>query len=722
MVVLFSVAAFLSAALVFMVQPMVAKAMLPTFGGTPQVWTVSMLFFQGALLVGYGYAHLLTQRLTAGRQALVHVAVLLLPLITLPIALRGTGVASSLTPALAVLAILAFSVGLPYVVVAATSPLVQRWFSATGHPHSHDPYFLYAAGNAGSLLGLLLYPFLIEPNLRLADQGLLWSIGYIAFVAACGVCAYVLARRRTAGEVAAAHVASRVTDDADAPPTMRRRISWVVKAFIPSSLLLGVTTHVQTDVAAVPLLWVIPLALYLLTFVIAFSPRRPFGPRAAGRLLPFAVVLILLSFLRVLPVPSWGNIAIHDAGFFLAAMLAHGLLADDRPSPRHLTSFYLLLAVGGVLGGLFNAIAAPFIFDQVLEYPAMLTVALLLRTGSSNARGRPARREFLLDLVVGAIYLLILVAGLVVLRLDDPAVWVAIVGLATLVVVRRPTRFAAAVGLVLALTFLSSGAGLFADRTFFGVNRVADDGEGRRVLLSGATVHGAQRIDDVAGTRPLAYYHHSGPAGQVLDYLNRESMVHDVAVIGLGAGSLAAYSGPGQTYTFFEIDPVVIEIANDPDLFTFLRGAGGQINVIEGDGRLRMASVPASSLDLVVLDAFSSDAIPAHIVTGEAFASYLQALRPSGLILANVSNAYLDVQSVVVGAARANGLLGFARTDTNLAGIPEGDKEISSWVVLSRDPGAIAFLADEPGWVTLDTLGTGRLWTDDFSDILSVIR
>jgi hypothetical protein len=723
-VALFTVAAFIAAALVFMVQPMVAKALLPTFGGAPQVWTAALLFFQGALLLGYGYAHLSLRGLGPRKQSAAHAVVMLLPLVVLPITIRGITLTEGLAPALAVLVILTLSVGAPYLVVASTSPLVQRWFSVTGHPHAHDPYFLYAAGNLGSVLGLLAYPLIVEPNLPVAAQGVLWSIGYLVFVAACLACAVVLRRTTAAGAPTTVPDSAEMT--AAPSPTWLRRLRWVVYAFIPSSLLLGVTTHVQTDIAAVPLLWAIPLSLYLVTFVIAFSPRRPIGPTTLAWILPFLVVLTVLTFLRVLPLPVWATIGIHELTFFVAALLAHTRLADDRPDPAYLTEFYLLLAVGGVLGGLFNALIAPVVFDQVIEYPMLLVAVLLLRPRIPKADPRSERLARITDVVTAAAVVLLLVAGLAYLPLDGQnaaGLWAAVVVVGTLVFIRRPMRFALAIGLVLAVTFLGSPGTLFADRTFFGVNRVVDDGEGRHLYLSGATIHGVQRMTPKGGREPLSYYHPTGPAGELFEHFSDPANgVRDIGIIGLGAGGLAAYNQAAQDYTFYEIDPVVIDIARDPSLFTFLADAPGDVGVVEGDGRLEIAKAPDASYDVIVLDAFSSDAVPAHLLTREAFDLYLSKLRPGGVLLANVTNTYLDVESVVVGAALANGMTGYARGDGDLAAAPEGDKEVSSWVVAARDPDALAFLADDQRWTPIDDLGPGTLWTDDFSDILSVIR
>jgi hypothetical protein len=717
-IALFGSAIFVAAGLVFLVQPMIAKALLPTFGGTPQVWTAAMVFFQAALLVGYGYAHLVTNRLGPRGGALVHIALLTLPLLALPIAIHGTEVVEGSPPALAVVGILALSVGAPYLVVSATSPLLQRWFSTAGHAWSEDPYFLYAAGNAGSLVGLLAYPLVVEPRLAVRDQALLWSAGYVVFAVLVGGAAVVGARA----------LVDPVRQDGAttlnrAAPGVQRQVRWVVRAFVPSSLLLGVTTHLQTDIAAVPLLWAIPLAIYLLTFVLAFARRPVLTPATAARILPAFAVAVFLTFLYPSALPTPLTMAVHYGSFFVAAMLAHGQLAADRPDPSHLTRFYLLLAVGGVLGGLFNAILAPVLFDQVLEYPLVLVAALLLRPGWSPADRRGTIRDLVVTL---AIYLGALVA-VVAAQLLGPgglpgASIVAVLAIACLVVAGRPVRFGFALAALMAITFVGGRQSVFADRTFFGVHRVVEQ-DVRHVYLSGATIHGAQLMSVDGGRTPLSYYHASGPAGQVFEMLKGQpERVRDVGLIGLGAGSLAAYGVAGQTFTFYEIDPVVIRIASDPALFTFVRDSAATVRLVEGDGRLRIAEAADASLDVIVLDAFSSDAVPAHLVTRQAFELYVRKLAPGGLVLANVTNTYLDVRAVVAGGGRAAGLVGLARDDNDLSAAPAGWKEPSSWVVLARTTGDLGALTADPRWIPLDRIDHSVVWTDDFSDILSVLR
>ncbi len=718
-IALFGSAIFVAAGLVFLVQPMIAKALLPQFGGAPQVWTTATVFFQLALLLGYGYAHFATNRLGPRRGPLVHAALLAVPLLTLPIALRGTELAAGASPALGVLAILTLSVGAPYVAVSATSPLLQRWFSTTGHAGARDPYFLYAAGNAGSLLGLLAYPLLVEPRLAVGEQGVLWSAGYVVFAVLVVTAATVAWRRGMAADVDAP---IEPTTSIQSSVDLRRQARWVVLAFVPSSLLLGVTTHLQTDIAAVPLLWAIPLALYLLTFVLAFSRRPLLPPRIAARLLPPLVVAVVLTFLfpTVLPTPL--TMVLHYGTFFIAAMLAHGLLAADRPDPAHLTRFYLLVAVGGALGGTFNAILAPAIFDQVLEYPIVLVAALLLRPGWSRAD----RRGTIMDLVAGlAAYVLALVGILALQALGSGvpgATVVAVFAVGALVLARRPLGFGLAVAAMMFITYAGGRPPEFTDRTFFGVHRVLAEPD-RHVYLSGLTIHGAQLRTAEGGRTPLTYFHATGPAGQVFEVLEGSpTQVRDVGIIGLGAGSLAAFGGSGQTFTFYEIDPVVIQIASDERWFTFVRDSAATVHLVEGDGRLRIAETEDASFDVIVLDAFSSDAIPAHLVTRQAFELYARKLRPGGLLLANVTNTYLDVKAVVAGGSKAAGLVGLFQDDGDLTVAPPGEKEPSTWVVLAGATEDLGMLRTDPRWKPIDQVESTVVWTDEFSDILSVVR
>lgn len=768
MLALYGVAVFVGAALVFLVQPMVAKMLLPLFGGSPNVWNTSMLFFQAALLVGYGYAHFSTRWLGLRRHPLVHIGVLALPLLVLPIALPSFAVPpAGAAPAPWLLLVLLVAVGAPYAAVTTASPVLQRWFANTDHPDAADPYLLYALGNAGSLLGLLAYPFLVEPNLSLAGQSTMWAAGYLAFIVLVAACAIAMRRRAVAdtGIAEAARATARTTADAagparNAPPaagravTIRRRAWWVLLAFVPSSLMLGVTTYLSTDIAAMPLLWVLPLSLYLLTFVIAFGRRGADVPRLAGKCLPVLVLASAVIMLKLIAVPIWFAIPVHLATFFAVALLAHGRLAVDRPAPARLTEFFLLVSVGGVLGGIFNALIAPQIFDTVLEYPLVMVLALLLRPrtpapeaeadpaprpdgapdATGSARNAPVRlawrlrNAWLLDLVVPlALYLAVLTSLVSVQSLIGtgvPGVGVFVLGggaLSTLLFVRRPVRFAGGVAAMLAIATLVGSPAIHTERTFFGIHRVLVDEEGRHLLAHGTTVHGAQYPEGPQRTEPLAYYHRSGPLGQLLTTLERTGGPRDWAVVGLGSGALAAYGLPGQQLTFFEIDPAVERLARDPAYFSYLADSRAKVDVVVADGRLGIAAVAPESYDLLIIDAFSSDAPPAHLMTREAMEVYLSRLRPGGILAFHISNRYLDLEAAVAGTARSLGLAGLVQLDTDLAGYPAGDKLATDVVLLARDPAPLAALASDPRWEPLASRN-GPVWSDDFSDILSIVR
>src|ERR671933_652873 len=419
MMALFSLTIFLSAGLLFLIEPMFAKFVLPSFGGTPAVWTGSMMFFQAALLSSYLYVHATAAKLGARKQAVVHLVVMLLPLLVLPVAVPAQEWAppAQSNPILWLLGLLLVSVGLPFFAVAATNPLIQMWLSETDHPASKDPYFLYVASNLGSVIGLLAYPLLVEPSLRLVNQGAMWSIGYVVLVVLVFASAVVLWR----SSPAPSHTppdSSSTLEEAPPPPapagagapapggvagdregdllvaplrgglTLMRRLRWIALAFVPSSLMLGVTAFITTDITPVPLLWVIPLSLYLFSFVIVFAPavRLPeLIHRGMVAALPVAIALVVVTMLTEMRNPYWLLILIHLLGFFVVAMVMHGELARDRPPARHLTEFYLWVAVGGMLGGVFNALIAPVVFNSVVEYPLAIILAGLLMPGAMLA-------------------------------------------------------------------------------------------------------------------------------------------------------------------------------------------------------------------------------------------------------------------------------------------------------------------------------------------------
>lgn len=716
LVALYTATIFVSSALLFLIQPMVAKMVLPQFGGVPAVWTTSMVFFQAALLCGYLYAHAAISRLGIRRQALVHLGVLAVPAAFLPLAIAsGWSPSGGASPVPALLGVLTVSAGAPFFVVAASGPMLQRWFSATGHRSAGDPYFLYAASNLGSLLGLLAYPALIEPLASLQTQSRLWSAGYALLAALIGCCALTL-RRRPATEATTTVRTDRAASDRIGA---RRRLRWVALAFVPTSLMLGATAHLSNDIAPVPLLWVVPLSLYLLTFVFAFGRRTWIRHEVMVRTLPFALLPLALLIGTRIAQPVALPVVFHLATFFVAAMICHGELARDRPPPERLTEFFLLLSLGGVLGGIANAVVAPVLFESVAEYPVALVLAAACRRVLAGNAGPERRRlDVAFPVVVG-------VATAVIARAlgpaSSPGQRMLLLGIPTLVVFSfgsRRLRFALGVaGLLIGLSFYSPIAGreIHRERTFFGVHRVVAN-RGFNLLIHGNIVHGSQRRQGEAA-EPLTYYHRASPIADVLaeaDDPNRR-----VAVVGLGTGSLACYGSPEQQWTFFEIDPEVERIARDPRLFTFLRDCPTDLRVVLGDARLSLADEPSASYDVIVVDAFNSDAIPVHLMTREAVRLYLSKLRPGGLLSFHISNRYLDLEPVMSALADDAGLAGLRRFGAVTASEAADRKLASRWVAMARSPADLGSLAADERWRSLGARRT-RVWTDHFSNILSV--
>jgi len=733
---LYTITLFLGSMLLFLVEPMFAKMALPLLGGSPSVWITSMLFFQAVLLAGYAYAHAGTGKLGARRQAAVHMALLAVPFLTLPIApRRGWAPPATGGQVVWLLALLAVSVGLPFFVVSSAAPLLQRWFASTGHPRARDPYFLYRASNLGSMIALLGYPAVVEPTLRLADQGRLWAWGYGVLAAMTAACAALLWRSPVPTGPGAAAAPDRaapapIAGGGNGHVTPARRARWMALSFVPSSLLLGVTTHLTTDVAPIPLLWVIPLALYLLTFVLVFSPRPPLPQRLMARALPLLVLPLVATILLKAARPVWVPMLLSLLTFFVAAMVCHGRLAEDRPPASRLTEFYLWIAAGGVLGGVFNALVAPVIFDSYAEYPLAIVLACLLRPGPAAGGGRRWSRVLDLGLPIAL--------GAVVAAL---AWWVGVggpsnellrrgvlVGVPTVLCftfVERPIRFGLGVGAILLAGTVSLGAAspvLLADRSFFGAYQVTEDAAGElHFLTNGTTVHGAQSLDPARRDDPLTYYTRSGPLGQVFGATDAAGG-DDIAVVGLGAGSMACYGRPGERWTFYEIDPLVERIALDPNLFTFLRDCLDDPRIVTGDARLSLEGAADGRYDLIAVDAFNSDAIPVHLITREAIALYLSKLADGGMLAFHISNQYVDLHPVLGNLARDVGLVSFARDDSSISRAESrAGKFPSDWVVMARTAADLGPIARDPRWYRLEGDGS-RVWTDDFSNILSVFR
>jgi hypothetical protein len=746
----FTICLFASAFLLFLVEPMVAKMVLPLVGGTSAVWATSVLFFQTVLLIGYGYSHWLAMRLPWRWQALLHGLLLLAPLFVLPIHLiPGWNPPATGSPALWLVLLLSVTVGLPFLVLSTTSPLIQHWFSRTGHAHAQDPYFLYRASNLGSALGLLSYPALIEPHFGLHSQADLWRGGYVAFLVLSVLCLGAVAWSRSLGVGALS-----LTGEGDGPAapgerfeaeraiTWRRRVRWVLLAAVPSTWMLAVTSYFTTVIRPIPLLWVIPLALYLFSFAVVFA-RRPLVSRYwLNRLFPFYALPVLGMVLLGNGGPFWLLAALHFGAFFLGALLCHGELAADRPRAAHLTEFYWWLAVGGATGGLLTALVAPLVFNDFFEYPLAIIGAALLRPTLALGRGR---RSTLADYWLPGAMLtaLLLVVGLmsvsgVLSRLNQvvlPNATTAADLMRILVVFAipaavsaafswRPKRFglAALAMLLLSLLPLGSQTVIFQQRDFYGVHKVVTDPAGtRHALIDGGTIHGLELMDPLKRDLPAAYYSSSGPLGDLFAAEQSVDATWSVAVIGLGAGAMACYAQPQQTWTFYEIDPVVAQIAGDASLFRFLADCTPRAGIVLGDGRLTIARAPDRSYDLIVLDAFGSDSVPVHLITREAIQLYLSKLRPDGVLLFNISNKYVDLASVLAGEAASLSLVGYQRTDTSVTAEQAAlGKFPSAWLVMAPTPGSLGDIPLRPDWRALEANPRQPVWTDDFSDVLTV--
>jgi hypothetical protein len=727
MLIIFVATVFLSAALLFVVEPMSARMVLPLLGGSPAVWNTALVFFQVTLVAGYGYVHWSTTRLGARGQTLLHFVLLGAAMLVLPIGMpRGWTPPVERNPAPWLLGVMTVTLGLPFLAVSTTGPLMQKWLAVTRHRLAPDPYFLYAASNLGSLVGLLCYPALLEPHLRLADQSRLWMWGYGLLVALTLVCAWMMRR------FAAPAPLARAPDPpggAMAPPDVRRRIRWILLAFAPSSLMMAVTTHITTDIAAVPLLWVVPLAIYLLTFILVFARRAVIPHVAAVWSLPFLVLPLLIVIVGRPAQPIVPIMGFHLLVLFVAALVCHGELARDRPGTEHLTAFYLWLAVGGALGGVFNALVAPRIFRSVAEYPIALVLACLLAPPRRPIG--PGLRARVLDValpaVVAAIPLLI-VGWFRSHRVPfDRAFEVLLVAILVFPVFsfrRRPVRFGLGVGALLLANPAELGMHarmLHSERSFFGIHRVVVDGTGGfHQLLHGTTLHGVQRVRPRLCREPAGYYGRGGPLGEVFRALPQRND-RAVAVAGLGAGAAAAYAGAGERWTFFEIDPVVRRIACDPRWFCYLEECPADFSVVLGDARLSLAG-SRGRFDLILLDAYSSDAIPVHLLTREALRVYLDRLAPGGIIAFHLSNKFFDLVPVVSRLALDAGLVCRVRDSGTLndQALSEGLLP-SLYAVVARRGADLGALASDAAWTT-PSGGGSNLWTDDFSSLFSVLR
>lgn len=720
---LFAITMFLGSGLLFLIQPMFAKLILPLLGGSPSVWNTCVLFFQTTLLLGYLYAHLSTRWLGLRWQIVCHLALLVAPLVVLPLSAGIGQPPASINPVWWLLRTMTWRVGLPFFVVSTSAPLMQKWFALQPVPSARDPYFLYSASNLGSMVALLGYPLLVEPLVGTYHQAWLWSAGYVLLIALISICALFV--WTCAGDGQPDTPAGDLC--AGPQPGAVERLRWVGLSFVPSTLMLGVTTHISTDIAAVPMLWVGPLALYLVTFVLAFSRREVISHRLITRVLPGLILACLVTVLLNLRLASL--IALHVVCFFAVAMVCHHELAKRRPAPHHLTEFYLWMAFGGMMGGVFSSLLAPRLFTGVLEYPLVLALAAAIRPSPMYRR---AQRE--------SLGLLITVPGLVLLFClglwkmgafpADLAIRPLLLTFATVLAIAYIWANRTAPFGIVALLFVfviafgrpqSSGTILFAARSFFGVYRVvAAPDHSYHLLQHGSTTHGREQIARENECAPTGYYHPSSPIGQLMAI--QSSRLNDVAIVGLGTGALACYAAAGSSWTFYEIDPLIEQIARNSGYFTYLQNTRGRVNVVLGDARMSLRRASERQFDLIVLDAFSSDAIPTHLLTQEAIALYLSRLRPDGIVAFHISNRYLNLEPLLGALADREGLFALANADDRPSEAESAvGKFPSHWVMLARTDQPLLALAGRQGWRRSASSATRRVWTDDYSNILQAL-
>ncbi|WP_017663747.1 spermidine synthase [Porphyrobacter sp. AAP82] len=715
---LFAVTILTGSFLLFLVQPLVARLALPRLGGAPNVWNSAMLVYQALLLGGYAYAHALS-RPAVGRQALVHLALLVAAAFTLPIALPALAPPEAGQEALWVPWLFLLTIGPVFFVVSAQAPLMQQWFAA--HPKAGDPYPLYAASNLGSFAGLLAYPLLVEPLLPLVEQSRYWAFGYGALVL---LVALVALARRTAPAPAA--IAAAAETAAGPAPDARRIALWLALSAVPSGLMLSTTTHLTTDIFAMPLLWVIPLGLYLLSFSIAFAEKR-----GAARIMTLAapVVIAAAGALAMLGSsrPSLLAVAASLTLLFVVAVALHARLYEDRPEPARLTQFYLVMSAGGVLGGLFTALIAPLVFDWTWEHPILILAAaallplgiwsgLLARLFPSEQGARLGIIALLFALFIGALRLFDRSMLNDEWGAIDLAIFAALILAAVLLAARRWAFVAACAALIAALGAMvqaqTSLAGL-RSRSYFGIYTVRDGTDGLRQLIHGTTLHGVQRLDDDGRLEPTTYY--GREAGVGLALAKAPALFGEkarIGVVGLGVGTLACYKRPGQTWTFFEIDPAVLAYSTRGQ-FTFMNSCAPQAPTIIGDARLQLEKLPAASFDILVVDAFSSDAIPLHLMTREAQEGYFRTLAPDGLLLMHISNRFIRLEPVLSALAKEGKLSSAVRID-----IPTGQGQTgSTWVAMSRDPALLRALTADGKWRPLAS-PAAEVWRDDYASIL----
>ena len=741
---------------------MIGKMFLPWVGGSSAAWNTCMFFFQALLLAGYSYTHLSISRLGVKKQSWLQFPLMLLAVVFLPFVYSNSAAVPD-DPSVWLIIQLFKTIGLPFFIVSGISPLLQVWFANTMHQRAANPFFLYAASNTGSLGALLAYPTLIEPSFDLAAQAQLWTTGYILLIVLMAICFTTVKGNQTA---------SKAIDStsADAPaPTARTVAFWVAAAFVPSSMLLAVTQYLTTDLVPVPMFWIIPLMIYLVTYIFAFSEKL--APRAvnSGKLSLLTILSFLSFYLFVEITYFWFSLLIHLLTLFCVSMFCHTAIAESKPAVKHLTAFYLWISFGGVLGGFFNSLLAPLLFSDNLEYPMLIVLSCLLidyfNRHQPEAEPGTAHKAPLSAVVSAIVGLYIFAAIIFISNLNlaeqifhlatyfgynnavpgfkellefigrnhgairQTAFALAAIIPAFILMKCYRITFAPTVAVVLALIFvynIGQHSIISRYRNFFGVKKVFFDTESNlRYLAHGSTVHGKQSFIEAWRNEPLTYYHRRGPLGDVfaLPMFAREDL--KVGVIGLGIGSMAAYAKPGQEFVFYELDPQVVEIAQKTEIFSYLKKFASNCRIEIGDGRLKIMKAAEQSFDIIVIDAFSSDAVPIHLLTVEAMKIYLSKLKESGIIVIHISNRYLNLRPNLQALAQVYNLKQTFIADTNFDNSDSLNYERSpaEFAIFTRNDGIVNYLANisDGAWSPIDEYPDFKAWTDSHSSIFPLL-
>lgn len=723
MQIVFAITLLVSSALLFWIQPMFSKMVLPMLGGVPAVWNTCLVLYQATLLLGYFYVHFTSKKLRMRRQIMFHLILIWAAVFAMSFEFEQIPLLQN-HPVSWVFQVFWRSIGVPFLMLSATTPMLQSWFSHSPHRRADNPYMFYAVSNAGSFAALLSYPLFIEPYLRLHTQQTSWMIGYGLLATLLSGCAIWMFRIRTAAP-------SLPETSASETISMSQRLRWVLFACIPASLLLGVTNYITTDIASVPLFWVVPLCLYLLTFVLVFARTQLLRHQWMLNAQTYLAAPLLLICIGELRTNLWLDFPLHLVAFFVFAMVCHGELAKSKPSSRRVTEFNVCMAVGGVLGGIFTALIAPLIFRTIFEYPLMIALSCLIRPAQPSTISRTHLRWLLASVFAALAMLsiglatrdrsLIFLLGIVSLLLMT-----SMGGAFCFQLLNTPKRLAFGMGSFLLAGMLLMNTQqhvILRQRGFFGTLKVAASPDEKfHLFYHGTTLHGSQQTASNYRNEPLTYFHRTSPLGQLFANFERQPP-RSVAVFGLGIGTMAAYTRTNDAMTFYEIDPNVEAVARNTQWFHYLQDAAGQIRVVIGDARVAFANAPDQAYDMIIQDAFSSDMIPAHLLTREAFRLYQRKLTADGVLIFNITNRYLDLEPVLANLISDSGMIGVIQRDNAVRNEDLPLRKCPSvWVVSAQHAEDLRELQNDSRWQPMRNRGGARLWTDDYSNIVSMIK